>query len=105
MKNLIRIRIRIITIAGAALVALAGCSTATQDRPDSAGGKEPDAVKSATHVTVYLNSDNVPNVVIFCTDDMAWGSTLSGGDSGKDKASSLIRLPEKDGPVCGTKAK
>lgn len=85
------------------LLLLTGCSTATQDRPSDAGGKEPDAVKSATHVTVYLNADNVPNVVIFCTDDVAWGSTLSGGDSGKDKASALVRLPEKD-TICKIKA-
>lgn len=100
MKNLIRI-----TLAGAALVALTACSAATQDRPDSAGGKDPDNTLPASHVTVYLNADNVPNVAIFCTGQLAWASTLSGDDSGKDKASALVRLSELDAVICAAKAK
>ena len=98
MKTIIRT-----AIAGAALIALAGCSQATQDRPADAGGKDPDALRAATQVTVYLNADNVPNVALFCIDKMRFASTLSGGDSGKDKASSLLRLPDQD-VVCGGKA-
>lgn len=82
-------------------VVLTGCSTATQDRPDSAGGKEPDGTAAATQVVVYLNADNVPNVAFFCTGDLRWASTLSGGDSGKDKAATLIRIPEQDALCTG----
>lgn len=82
-------------------VLLTGCATATQDRPDSAGGKEPDSTAAATQVTVYLNADNVPNVAFFCTGAIRWASTLSGGDSGKDKASTLVRIPEQDALCAG----
>jgi hypothetical protein len=89
-------------LIGIALVLLlSACgSSATSDRPDSAGGKNPDTTAAATRVTVYLNADDVPNVALFCIGEMRFASTLSGGDSGKDKSSALLRLPEQDG-VCG----
>ena len=88
-------------LIGIALVLLlSACGSAVQDRPDEAGGTEPDVLAAATKVTVYLNADSVPNVALFCIGEMRFASTLSGGDSGKDKSAALLRLPEQDA-VCG----
>jgi hypothetical protein len=93
------IAVGLIGIAIVLLLSSCGAS-AVKDRPDSAGGKNPDVTAAATKVTVYLNADSVPNVALFCIGDMRFASTLSGGDSGKDKSSALLRLPEQDA-VCG----
>jgi len=100
-------RYGVITVAGAVL--LVGCSAqAVQDR-GSGGGKNPDATKDATHVTVFLNADAVPNVALFCIDPgdgpIAILSTLSGGDNGVSKASSFTRMSELDVSYCGGNAR
>jgi len=83
-------------LAVAALgLALTGCSETVGDREGGAG-KGADSYEDATNVVVYKNADNVPNVAHFCLGDYGWASTLSGGDSGKDKASALVRFPEYD---------
>lgn len=79
---------------------LTGCSQTVGDREGGAG-KQADSYEDATHVTVYKNADNVPNVAFFCLDGFGWASTLSGGDSGKDKAAALIRFPEYDATCTG----
>lgn len=79
-------------------LALTGCSQTVGDREGGAG-KQADSYEDATEVKVYKNADNVPNVAFFCLDGFGWASTLSGGDSGKDKAAALIRFPEYD-PTC-----
>lgn len=85
-----------ILIAGAfAVLALAGCGTATADR-EGGSGKEPDAMRDATSVTVYRNADSVPNVALFCVGKLRFASTLSGSDAGENKAATIIRIPEQD---------
>lgn len=94
-------------LAAAIIVAglvLAGCSSATQDRTGG-GGKNPDQFGEARNVRVYTNADSVPNVALFCLDTWAFASTLSGGDSGKDKSASLLRLPDMDAEYCGGKTR
>lgn len=76
-------------------MALTGCSQTVGDR-DGGAGKQADSYENATNVVVYKNADNVPNVAHFCLGDYGWASTLSGGDSGGDKASSLVRFQEYD---------
>lgn len=84
------------------LLTAASCSTAVQDRTGGSGNN-PDQFGEATKVRVYTNADSVPNVALFCLDDWAFASTLSGGDSGSDKAASLLRLAEMDAEYCGGK--
>lgn len=91
----------------AAVAILAGCSgpQATQDR-GSGGGKNPDSTQDATNVKVFLNANKVPNIAIFCVNPgdghgpMAIMSTLSGGDTGATKASSIMRMPDLDVSYC-----
>jgi F420-0:gamma-glutamyl ligase len=98
------------TVLAATTIALVvtGCSSATQDRTGGAG-KSPDRFGEATKVTVFTNADSVPNVTLFCIDPgdgsgpMAIMSTLSGGDSGKDKAATIVRMPDLDVSYCGGK--
>jgi hypothetical protein len=57
---------------------------------------------------VFKNADNIPNFALSCinrADPIAILSTLSGGDSGKDKAAQIIRMPELDASYCGGKPK
>ena len=99
----------IATVAVGALL-LAGCSTATNDR-SSGGGKNPDSTEDATKVKVFFNANDVPNIALFCikpNDEIgpiAILSTLSGGDSGKSKASAFVHLTELDVSYCGGKPK
>lgn len=75
-----------------AVLALTGCSEAAQDR-ESGAGLAPDRIADASEVVVWRNADDVPNVVTFCADGLAWASTLS-----RDGTTSpqLLRLPERD---------
>lgn len=68
---------------------------ATGDR-QAPNGTRADAFADATHVTVYRNADNVPNVATFCLDDYGWAATLSGGDQADNKPATLVRFPELD---------
>jgi hypothetical protein len=94
-------RLALLAVAG---LLLTGCAQATQDRTGGAG-KNPDQFGEATKVRVYTNADSVPNVAVFCLDTWAFAATLSGGDSGKDKAASLLRLPDLDAEYCGGKTR
>lgn len=87
-----------LALAGLALgftVLLTGCGTTTGDR-DAGGGAKADTYKDAQQVVVYRNANDVPNVANFCLGEYGWASTLSGGDSGADKSSALVRFPEYD---------
>lgn len=79
-------RIALCALAG---LMLAGCGAA-QDRPKA----EPDGYADATEVVVWRNADQVPNVVTFCADGVAWIATLSHDGSG---APALLRYAERDG--------
>jgi hypothetical protein len=94
----------LVAVAAALALTLAGCSAAVQDRTGGSG-KNPDQIGQARNVRVYANADDVPNVALFCLDTWAFASTLSGGDSGKDKASALLRLPDMDAEYCGGAAR
>jgi len=94
----------VLALPAVILLSASSCSQATQDRTGGAG-KNPDQFGEAHNVRVYTNADSVPNVAIFCLDTWAWASTLSGGDSGTDKAATLVRLPEMDAEYCGGKAR
>jgi PBP1b-binding outer membrane lipoprotein LpoB len=100
---------RVLTLV-AAVILLAGCSSATEDRT-SGKGKSPDASEDASRVKVFYNADKVPNIAIFCiTPSVEIGpiaimSTLSGSDGGTTKASAITRMPELDVPYCGGKPK
>jgi hypothetical protein len=96
---------RLIGLAAIAVL-LAGCSEATQDRT-SGGGKSPDKTQDTWNVTVFKNADDTPNVVLFCINreaPLAILSTLSGGDSGKDKASQIVPMPGLNVVYCGAKS-
>lgn len=103
MKTRARL-IAVVAVPLTILLSVSACSQATQDRTGG-GGKNPDQFGEATKVRVYTNADSVPNVALFCLDTWAFASTLSGGDSGKDKSSALLRLPEMDADYCGGKAR
>lgn len=77
--------------ASALVLALtvAACG-ASQDRAKT----EPDGYADATEVIVWRNADQIPNVVTFCADGVAWISTLSHNGSG---APALLRYTERDG--------
>lgn len=77
---------------------LTGCNQVTGDR-EAGGGKGADRYEDATNVVVYRNADNVPNVAYFCLGEQGWASTLSGTDTGSDKAATLVRFDEYD-PTC-----
>lgn len=87
----------ILALVGVGLVAsLTACGeSATDDRQGGAGSKA-DQTTDTDHVTVYRNADNVPNVAYFCAGGFAWASTLSGGDSGDNKAATIVRFPDYD---------
>lgn len=98
---------RLVIGLGAVVVLLAGCSSATNDRTSGAG-KNPDSSEDVWNVKIFNNADSVPNIALFCINKaapMAIMSTLSGGDSGKDKAAQLVPLPALDIPYCGAKPK
>jgi F420-0:gamma-glutamyl ligase len=106
MKNKIIRRVLIgAAIPLAVLLSASSCASATQDRSGGAG-KAPDAFGEATKVTVFTNADSVPNLALMCIDPgdgsgpMAIMSTLSGGDSGKDKAATIVRMPDLDVSYC-----
>lgn len=80
---------------------LTGCSEADDDR-ESGSGKAPDLMTDATHVQVFRNADDVPNVWRGCMDGWAFWGTLSGGD-GNAKPPQLLRAPELDAEWCGGK--
>jgi hypothetical protein len=87
-------------LAVAVALALSGCASAKQDRTGSAGS-DPDQFGEATKVRVYTNADRVPNIAIFCVDDLAFWSGLNG-----DKAAASIgRLTEWDASYCGRTAR
>lgn len=83
-------------LAAVTLVTLTGCSAASQDRST---GKDPDVIKDATQVTVYLNADDVPNLAFWCTGALRWVGNLN---TGNDRASFIQRFPEED-VLCGGK--
>jgi uncharacterized lipoprotein YehR (DUF1307 family) len=68
--------------------------TACDDDLDSRGGERydidrsnnADEVRDVDYVIMYRNVRRVPNIVISCTDGIAWASTTSGesGSSGRD---------------------
>lgn len=71
------------------------CGQATADRT-SGSGMQADSTKDATHVTVYRNADDVPNVATFCLGKYGWAATLSGTDAGENKAGTLVRFESLD---------
>jgi hypothetical protein len=87
-------------LAALLLIPLQTCSTPTDDR-QGPNGTQPDQYSDATHVTVYRNANNVPNVALFCLGPYGWASTLSSGDSGANKASALVRFESYD-RVCAS---
>lgn len=89
---------------GIILLSASSCAQATQDRTGGAGN-QPDQFGEAKNVRVYTNADSVPNVALFCLDGWGFASTLSGGDSGKDKAATLLRLPDLDVSYCHNQPK
>ncbi len=84
-----------------ATLALGGCSVADDDR-ESGNGKDPDVIHDTSHVTLYRNANNIPNVAYFCAGELGWASTLSGTDQ-VYKAAFIVRLPEYDA-VCSETA-
>lgn len=80
-------------------VALSGCAAAKQDR-SGGSGKDPDQFGEATKVRVYTNADTVPNIAVFCIDDLAFWSGLNGDRA----AASIGRLSEWDTSYCGRKS-
>lgn len=109
MTRYLRYSLAIAAIPLAVLLSASSCGApATQDRT-SGGGKNPDLTADTTHVTVYLNADNVPNIALFCIDPgdghgpMAIMSTLSGTDTGGNKASAITRMPDLNSTYCGGK--
>lgn len=89
---------KLAVVLAAGILLLAGCSQATEDRVGG-NGSSPDETVDATRVVVFRNADSVPNLAMFCADGLRFASTLSGGDDGANKASTVIRLPERDS-VC-----
>lgn len=87
-------------IAGAVVVGLllTGCAAAKQDR-SGGSGKDPDQFGEATKVRVYTNADTVPNIAVFCIDDLAFWSGLNDDRA----AASIGRLTEWDVSYCGRK--
>ncbi len=77
-------------------LALTGCASANQDR-SSGAGNQPDTYSDTSHVELFRNADNIPNVAYFCADEIGWASTLSNDGT---SAPQLVRLPEYDS-VCG----
>lgn len=89
-------------LVGAAVL-LVGCGSSATDDRKSGKGATPDGYKDITNVIVYRNADKVPNLALWCADDHAFWSTLSSGDSGVNKASTIIRAEDQDIPHCGRK--
>lgn len=81
--------IGVMVLAMLVIAVLSGCEEASMDRAKT----QPDGHQDATQVIVWRNADQVPNVVTFCADGLAWASTLS---SNGYKDPSLTRLPERD---------
>jgi hypothetical protein len=80
------------------LPVLNACFGATADR-QGPNGTQPDSYQDATHVRVYRNADQVPNVATFCLGSYGWASTLKNttSDSASGSAApSLVRFPELD---------
>lgn len=92
-------KIAIAALALSFTVALVGCSETTGDR-SSGSGNRADSYSDATHVKVFKNADSVPNVAFFCLGTTGWASTLSGSDTGENKAATLVRNPDYDS-TCG----
>ena len=91
---------RKILALAAAGVLLAGCADANQDR-SGGGGKDPDQFSEATKVRIYTNADRVPNIAVFCIDDLAFATGLN-----QDRAAAtILRLPEWDAKYCGGQAR
>lgn len=78
-----------ITITACLLLGASSCDEPAQDRAKT----EADGFQDATNVVVWRNADQVPNVVTFCADGLAWAATLS---SDGYKTPNLLRLPERD---------
>lgn len=83
-----------------ALLLLAGCSQAAQDRTGGAG-KNPDQFGEATKVRVYTNADRVPNTAVWCIENLAFAGSLN-TDRGQGV---MFRLPEWDVSYCGREAR
>jgi hypothetical protein len=94
---------RIAALLTALLVALIGCGASATDDRKAGKGSEPDGYGDMTNVIVYRNADSVPNLALWCVGDHAFWSTLSGSDSGENKASQVIRAEDQDVPHCGRK--
>lgn len=65
----------------------------SDDRPETAGGRQPDVYDNATKVTLYRNVDGVPNIAIFCAGALRFATTLSGS---MQESPSMVRVPEQD---------
>lgn len=78
-----------IVIVLAVLLGAGSCDTALTDRAK----QQPDGFQDATNVVVWRNADQVPNLVTFCADGLAWASTLSSNGMTNPN---LLRLEEKD---------
>ena len=94
-----------VVVAVLSPLAIDGCGSTTADR-STGSGTQADAYHDATHVTVYNNADQVPNVATFCLGPYGWAATLkasgssSSGSSG-GAAPALVRFPELD-KTCAT---
>lgn len=109
-RKIIRYGLIAAAIPVAVLLSASSCATATQDR-SGGSGQDPDAFSEVTKVMVFTNANSVPNIALFCINPgdgsgpMAIMSTLSGGDSGKDKAAAITRMPDLDVSYCKGKAR
>lgn len=86
------------TVAGLIVLAFfllggaSSCDTPNRDRSN----RNADGYHEASNVQVWLNADEVPTLVRFCADGLAWASTLSSDGA---KTPVILRVPERDG-VC-----
>lgn len=94
-------RVTVVMAVGTLVLSTAACAAMATDDRAGGSGTQPDTFADATHVTVYRNADQVPNVATFCLGHYGWASTLSSGDQGANKPSTLVRFPEMDKTTCG----
>lgn len=87
----------------ALLVPLAGeCSAPPTEDRQAPNGTRADSYGDATHVTVYRNADQVPNIATFCLGPYGWATTLKTGSSnGGDTSPALVRFTELDRTCAG----
>jgi hypothetical protein len=90
----------VMAIFAMVIILVAACAGATDDRTGGSG-TQPDVFADATHVTVYRNADQVPNVATFCLGHYGWAATLTTGDQGGNKPSTLVRFSEIDKTCVG----